>query len=131
MATYKSKKALLLVAHGSRRAASNDEVVKLAEQLQMDLQTDFTMVKAAFLELAEPSIPQGIESCAGAGADCVVVLPYFLNTGRHVAQDIPAEIDKARQQLPNLNIYLQAHIGALPEMRSVLIKAAANKHENG
>ncbi|HET8808572.1 MAG TPA: CbiX/SirB N-terminal domain-containing protein [Methylophaga sp.] len=126
MNMHDSKKALLLVAHGSRRAASNQEVVRLAGQLQVDLKTDFAVVKAAFLELAEPSIPDGIESCVKAGADSVVVLPYFLNTGRHVAEDIPAEIDKARQQLPSLSIKLQNHIGALPEMHSLLLKAATN-----
>lgn len=126
MTTHSRKKALLLVAHGSRRAASNLEVARLAEQLQVDLKTEFAMVKAAFLELAEPLIPEGIHVCAEAGADAVVVLPYFLNTGRHVAEDIPAEIDKARQQLPGMTITLQAHIGALPEMHSLLLKAAIN-----
>ncbi|MEX0615067.1 MAG: CbiX/SirB N-terminal domain-containing protein, partial [Methylophaga sp.] len=124
MPTHITKKALLLVAHGSRRAASNLEVVRLAKQLQADLNADFAMVKAAFLELAEPSIPDGIHFCAEAGADDVVVLPYFLNTGRHVAEDIPAEIDIARQQLPNLKIQVQPHIGAMPEMHNLLLKAA-------
>lgn len=126
MALSDNKVALLLVAHGSRRAESNHEVAQLAQQLQADLTADFAMVKAAFLELAEPSIPEGIKACALAGANRVVVLPYFLNTGRHVAEDIPAEINKARQKLPDLNIHLQAHIGALPEMRSLLLKAAIN-----
>lgn len=121
--TKTETKALLLVAHGSRRAASNIEVVRLADQLQADLAADFTMVKAAFLELAEPSIPEGITACADAGADHVVVLPYFLNSGRHVAEDIPAEIETARQQLPDIKITLKAHIGASPEMHQLLLKA--------
>jgi len=124
MTTLNTKKALLLVAHGSRRAASNLEVFRLAEQLQVDLNADFAMVKAAFLELAEPSIPEGIQYCADAGATNVIVLPYFLNTGRHVAEDIPAEIDIARQQLPNLTIQLQTHVGAMTDMQSLLSKAA-------
>ncbi len=128
MTTHSTNKALLLVAHGSRRAASNLEVARLAEKLQSDLNADFAIVKAAFLELAEPSIPDGIHFCAEAGADVVVVLPYFLNTGRHVAEDIPAEIDIARQQLPNLTIQLQTHIGAMPEMHNLLLKAAKSEH---
>lgn len=118
------KKALLLVAHGSRRTASNLEVAQLAGQLQASLQADFMLVKSAFLELAEPSIPEGVAACVAAGATSVVVLPYFLNSGRHVAEDIPAEIEKARQQLPDIEIKLQSHIGALPEMHYLLLKAA-------
>ena len=90
MSVIKNPTALLLVAHGSRRAASNTEVAQLAEQLQFNLQGDFAMVEAAFLELAGPSIPEGIQLCAESGVKNIVVLPYFLNTGRHVAEDIPA-----------------------------------------
>ncbi len=97
MQMHSPKKGLLLVAHGSRRTASNLEVAQLAEQLQASLQADFMLVKPAFLELAEPSIPEGVAGCVAAGARSVVVLPYFLNSGRHVAEDIPAEIEKARQ----------------------------------
>ena len=47
-----------------------------------------------FLELAEPSIPDGIQRCIDAGATEVVVVPYFLSAGRHVSEDIPAEVEK-------------------------------------
>ena len=57
MQRHHPKKALLLVAHGSRRTASNLEVAQLAGQLQASLQADFMLVKSAFLELAEPTIP--------------------------------------------------------------------------
>ena len=74
----KHKRALLLVAHGSRRSASNDEIKRLAERLDSSERGDFEMVDAAFLELAEPSIPDGIEDCIQRGATEVVVFPYFL-----------------------------------------------------
>ncbi|MEC9314794.1 MAG: CbiX/SirB N-terminal domain-containing protein, partial [Pseudomonadota bacterium] len=77
-------KALLIVAHGSRRQASNQEVIALAEQLRNSQQTDFDLVEAAFLELADPSIPEGIAQCVSQGANEVIVFPYFLNSGRHV-----------------------------------------------
>lgn len=127
MQVYSPKKALLLVAHGSRRTASNLEVAQIAGQLQDSLQADFMLVKSAFLELAEPSIPEGVAACVAAGARGVVVLPYFLNSGRHVAEDIPAEIEKARQQLPDIEITLQSHIGALPEMHDLLLRAATTR----
>ncbi|AFJ02590.1 Sirohydrochlorin cobaltochelatase [Methylophaga frappieri] len=120
-------KALLIVAHGSRRNQSNHEVMALAESLAAKCQHQYSLVMAAFLELAEPSIPTGIRVCAEQGAAEVVILPYFLNTGRHVAEDIPEQIDIGKQDLPNLTITLLPHIGALPEMQNLLIQAAVSK----
>ena len=46
-------KALLLVAHGSRRKQSNDEVVLLAERLKTNCSEQYNIIHAGFLELAE------------------------------------------------------------------------------
>ena len=74
-------KYLLVVAHGSRRAESNDEVRELAAKLDK-MEHGYDEVGAAFLELAEPLIPDGIISAIEKGADEVVVFPYFLSAGR-------------------------------------------------
>ncbi len=116
--------ALLIVAHGSRRASSNDEVRALAERLRGKLGGEYPMVEAAFLELAEPLIPEGIVRCAEQGAERVTVVPYFLAAGRHVVEDIPAEIAKAKAQLPQLEVRLAQHIGA-SSMVDALISDAA------
>ena len=49
--------ALLLIAHGSRREASNQEVRELAARLERIAGDRFGRVIPAFLELAEPDIP--------------------------------------------------------------------------
>jgi sirohydrochlorin ferrochelatase len=108
----KIKRALVIVAHGSRREASNDEVRKFVEGVANKVGERFMQIEAAFLELAEPSIPDGIEKCIQAGADEVIVLPYFLTAGRHVAQDIPAEVEIKRKQYPHTPISIAAYLGA-------------------
>ena len=54
------KKALVVVAHGSRREASNDEVRALASRLADMPDTGYDSVTAAFLELAEPLMKEGL-----------------------------------------------------------------------
>ena len=105
-------RALVVVAHGSRREASNDEVRKLVEVISVNAADRFAMVVPAFLELASPSIPNGIEQCIQAGAREVVVLPYFLSAGRHVSQDIPAEVDIKRKEYPQVPISIAAYLGS-------------------
>lgn len=105
-------KSLLLVAHGSRRAASNDEVRVLAAHLEAHTNGTYGQVACAFLELAEPSIPDGLRHAIHAGAREIIVLPYFLSAGRHVVEDIPGEMDVVQAEYPDVGITLAPYLGA-------------------
>jgi sirohydrochlorin ferrochelatase len=117
-------KSLLLVAHGSRREASNEEVRELARRLASRAQPAFSEVSAAFLELAEPSIPDGIVRAVDHGADQVVVLPYFLSAGRHVVTDIPEEVQKAQSARPDADIRTVPYLGSAETVLDVLLDLA-------
>jgi sirohydrochlorin ferrochelatase len=123
------KRALLLVAHGSRRATSNDEIRALAQRLATDQDNNFDMVEPAFLELAEPSIPDGIEACIQRGAGEVVVFPYFLSAGRHVAEDIPAEVRIKQEQYPNSTIRIADYLGIAATMPGMILKHLSGQVE--
>lgn len=113
--------ALLLIAHGSRRQASNDEVRELTNILAQDTKDEFSIVECAFLELADPLIPEGVSACVNKGADTVTVLPYFLSAGRHVATDIPEELEKAQALHPNVNIKTAPYLGSAQGISEILI----------
>jgi sirohydrochlorin ferrochelatase len=117
--------ALVLVAHGSRRKQSNDEVVELATKLKQHCKDQYAIVYPGFLELASPSIPEGIQMCINAGATQVTVLPYFLNSGRHVVEDIPNLVDQARAANPQSDIKIAQHLGASELMMELLISSAS------
>ncbi len=121
-------KALLLVAHGSRRAASNEEVEALAAAVAIDCASQFGYIGAAFLELAVPDIPEGVRRCVEAEASSIVVVPYFLAAGTHVVNDIPQILQQVQQEHPHCSIEMVEHIGASPLMPS-LIRAAAQQSE--
>jgi len=117
-----NKRALLLVAHGSRRGASNDEIRTLAGRLAIQQENAFDMVEPAFLELAEPSIPDGIEQCIQRGAREVLVFPYFLSAGRHVAEDIPAEVRVKQEQYPQIDIRVVDYLGIAEGMPGMILE---------
>jgi len=114
-------KALLLVAHGSRRKQSNDEVVLLAEKLKNNCGDQYGIIKSSFLELADILIPDGIERCIADGATSITILPYFLNSGRHVIEDIPSIINTCAIQHPSVKITLAPHLGASDLMVDLII----------
>lgn len=115
--------ALLVVAHGSRRAASNQEIFDLIDIL-LTKTTGYINIAAAFLELASPSISEGIDLCVKKGATEVVVLPYFLSAGRHVSEDIENALAPKREEYPQLMITIKPHIGAANGMVEMLLNLA-------
>lgn len=117
-------KALLIVAHGSRRQESNQEVIDLANTIANRDDHDFDLVEPAFLELADTLIPDGIENCAKAGATDIIVMPYFLNSGKHVTRDIPEVITAIKPQYADINIMVTSHIGASPVMLDLILQTA-------
>ncbi len=117
-------KALLIVAHGSRRETSNEEVRQITRQVSKVAGDAFGMVASGFLELADPSIPDGIQRCIDAGAAEVVVLPYFLSAGRHVAEDIPAEIQLAQDRNPGIKISQAPYLGSAEGVGILLLELA-------
>jgi len=114
---------LLLVSHGSRREASNDEVRELALRMNT-MNHDFDAVSCAFLELAEPLIPDGIRQAITQGADEVVVLPYFLSAGRHVTKDVPAEVEIVQKEQPDKKISIAPYLGSASSIASTLLEQA-------
>jgi sirohydrochlorin ferrochelatase len=116
--------ALLLIAHGSRREASNTEVRELAARLEQISGYRFDFVIPAFLELAEPDIPTGVSLCAQAGATDVTAIPYFLSAGRHVASDIPAELEKAEHMHETVTIHHSNYLGKHESIAELLLTIA-------
>lgn len=117
--------ALLLIAHGSRREASNDDVRLLADRIAELDNNEFDIVVPAFLELADPGIGAGVDRCVSIGASQVTVLPYFLSPGRHVAEDIPKELDQAQRRHPGIQFERREHLGGLDLMPAMVLAAAS------
>jgi len=118
-------KSLLLVAHGSRLVSSNDAIKQLTSKLRSRLNTSgFDGVEYAFLELTEPSIPDGISSLVKEGATEVVILPYFLAPGTHVVDDVPELIAQAEKDYPNVQFRVMTHLGAVDGMIDLILSTA-------
>lgn len=119
--------ALVLIAHGSRRQASNQEVTNLALGLKKSAGKQYQIVEAGFLEIARPSIPEAIESCIESGATSVIVVPYFLAAGRHVAEDIPQIVRPVGERHPHVSIRISEHIGMSNSMPRLILDSASSQ----
>jgi len=115
-----SSKALIIVAHGSRKASSNEEVRVLGEKVKSLQDPHYGYVETAFLEFATPSLEESMFSCVGYGATEIVILPYFLAPGNHVTRDIPKVVQKVQVSHPKVKMVLKEHIGSASGMVTLL-----------
>ena len=116
-------KHALIIAHGSRRMASNDEVREVTRRFSLQ-EHGFDQVHCAFLELDEPNIPQGLLSAIEEGATEIIILPYFLSAGRHVSEDIPAQIAPVQNDYPQVAIKIAPYLGASSVIPEILLSQA-------
>jgi sirohydrochlorin ferrochelatase len=116
------KTALLLIAHGSRQAEANADLLHAVTALRS--LPDYEMVEAAFLELAEPDIDGGARLCVTAGAEHVILLPYFLSAGVHVTRDLTEATQRLAKRYPGLLFSLAEPIGRHPLLLDILRQRA-------
>ena len=119
-------KALLIVAHGSRRKDSNDEVRRLANRIRENSGPAFDFVLCAFLEISSPQVDSAITDLIIDGATEITVFPHFLSAGTHVANDIPRIIGEERANHPAVHFDILPHLGALQGIRSLILSHIYN-----
>ena len=112
--------AILLIAHGSRKAAANEDLVHIAEQIRA--RRPSAIVGIAYLELAEPTIPQGANACVTRGASEVRMLPFFLSPGSHVVDDLERFRGEFTQQYPDVTFVLCPPLGLHPLLVDMLLE---------
>ena len=121
--------ALIIVAHGSRKASSNEEVKALGEKVKSLQDKRYALVMTAFLEFATPSLEESILSCVDKGASEIVILPYFLASGNHVTRDIPEVVQKIQASHQQVKITLKEHLGSSSGMVRLLSDMASSSNK--
>lgn len=125
-ASQPSEVAVLLIAHGSRRAEANRDLAELASHLRNA--NLYPIVEVAYLELAEPTIPQGCQRCAEQGAGTVLMLPYFLSAGRHVTTDLEAFRKEGSLRYPHIDFRICPPLGLHPKMIEIVLDRLTEGH---
>lgn len=113
-------KALLCVAHGSKREASNVEFQTMVSQLKVTLAEAFSSIEAAFLEFAVPNVQDTLTAMLTSGITHIYIYPFFLNSGKHVVHDIPSIIQTIQHEYPDIIFETLPHFGSSSHILSVI-----------
>ncbi|ARD47722.1 sirohydrochlorin chelatase [Sporosarcina sp. P37] len=113
-------RAILYICHGSRVKKGQQAALAFIEKT---METAAAPIQeACFLELAEPSIAEGIARCIERGATEIVAIPFLLLRAGHAIADIPAELHEVMTHYPEVPIYYGDPIGVDERMVDVLIE---------
>ncbi len=118
-----TRRAILLVDHGSRRAEANAMLAEVADLVRAEAGGD-VIVETAHMEIAEPTIAQGFEACVANGAREVAVLPFMLSPGRHSTEDIPRMVAEAAASHPDVDWRVTAPLGPHPLLATIILDRA-------
>ena len=122
--------ALIILAHGSRKQESNQEIEILTNDVRAlikkhfdrDIRLQFSIVDYAFLEIAEPSLTNSIEKLVSKNISEITIFPYFLNSGVHIKNDIPDIVKNARSKHSGCKFITLPPIGAYKEMPKIILE---------
>ena len=78
---------IVVFGHGSSLASANDAVRTIAAHAAE--QGGWPLWETAFLE-ADPRLASAVGKLVTAGAQSILILPYFLTLGIHLERDLPA-----------------------------------------
>lgn len=108
---------ILLVGHGSREKAGNDEIETFTERWRA--QHPAWRIELCFIEFAEVEVEEGLARAA-RGAQRVLVVPLILNAAGHVKMEIPAHIARARQRFAGVRFDYAPHLGVCEPILAIL-----------
>ncbi|PSM41925.1 sirohydrochlorin chelatase [Streptomyces dioscori] len=110
---------VLLVGRGSTDPEANAEVHKAARLLWEG--SGYAGVETAFVSLAAPDVPSGLDRCVRLGARRIVVLPYFLFTGT-LPERIRQQSEGWAAARPEIDVLLADVIGPEPELLDLVME---------
>lgn len=119
---------LIIAAHGSRKRASAQEVAALASRIESKA-SGFDKTCHAFLQFAQPSLSEAIDTAVADGAAHIVVFPFFIATGSHVQTDIPDQVDAAAKKHPKVRFSITRHLGVIESVEDLVIGEVRNHVE--
>jgi sirohydrochlorin ferrochelatase len=101
-------RAVILIGHGSRAVGADDDMERIAQRLR---DASGGIIETCRMGGRGVLFDEAFERCIRQGAMEIIVLPYFLNFGIHLREDIPEILRKAADSRPEVRLVFGKHLG--------------------
>ena len=108
---------VLLVGHGSRNQAGNEEILRFTEAWRK--RNPARCIEVCFIEHADVLLDEGLDRAAANGRQ-VIVVPLIINAAGHVKMEIPEAVEQARTRHPGIEFVCVSHLGMGKEIHTIL-----------
>lgn len=112
--------AVLYICHGTRKKSGVEEAIDFVQKT-MKL-VDAPIQQYCFLELAKPSILDGIDQCVKMGATKIAVVPVLLLTAIHAKKDIPEILEQAKEKYQTIEFCYGKPLGVQEKLVDILVE---------
>ena len=112
---------VVLFAHGSSDPRWRLPFEKMLESLRRRIFP--TPCELAFLEGSFPNFDNACEYLQMKGAKRIRVIPAFMSSGGHVANDLPKIIERAQTKFPSLRFSLSEAVGESSRVQEAIVSA--------
>ncbi len=113
---------LILYSHGSVLCGAAESLHHHAQRIRS--RNLFRATEAGFLNYNEPTLSDAVASLAAEGVRNVVVVPYFLVSGKFVRTDLPKSVTDIRSGYPELTFTLAQAMGYDPLITQSVLELA-------
>jgi len=115
-----TKKAVLIIAHGSKVKETNDITMAYMDALRA--KSPETVFASCYLQLMAPDLKSAIDALYTDGIRHIKAFPFFLFNGNHIKEDIPMELDTIRSDYSDLTIDFLPNIGFDDKLVDVILE---------
>lgn len=103
------KQGLMMLAHGSKVQETDETMTQYVEAIKTKAHFDY--VEKAYLQLMDPDMDHAVENLYKEGVRKIFVFPFFLFSGNHILEDIPAELDRIQTTYSDVEFVYMKNIG--------------------
>jgi sirohydrochlorin cobaltochelatase len=105
------KTAVIILGHGSRSGGADETVKRVAAKIQKSGGSE---------QYVQPTPREALEHCIRQRAKKIVIVPFFMQPGAHVRRDIPAFVEMAKKEHPDIDIMATDFVGSHPLMGKIV-----------
>lgn len=113
-------RAVIYVSHGSRLKEAQAQVAEFMESCMSAI--DVPIQEYCFLELAAPSLKEGVERCIERGAMKIAIAPLLLLLTGHAKRDIPQQVKRLQTEYPNVIFTYGQPLGVQDAIMDIVVE---------
>jgi Zn-finger protein len=110
---------IIILAHGSKRESAKKSINGVIGAVRRRL--GVRHVEPAYLQLCDPDLSKAAKALVKKGCRRIIVVPYFLFNGNHMAKDIPRAIARQRNDLKGIEFAVTRNLSQDEEALGAIV----------